>query len=279
MNEDLKSYFFDIGSYNYKIQRLELLSNNNNLNLGTYRYKISYISKESGKLLRDVFMVGKFIKLKRNPYKIDDSMMRVSNYYHRMKALRKIKKINYSFRMFENNLEFVECVNFNKEDLFRTIFLKDLNLNSDEVIPINHKNLFNKEILRKKGGRVWLYIFEKVMEDVVILFENNFFIDYLDLWMVIFKESEVDLEIVDLDCLTKRKEIHFENYFVFCQVLANALKKFINRRNVKEYERIIQKTLGKYFSERQIRIYFEKKLFSSYKIKLDFSEVINGWTN
>ena len=250
-----RNYIFNYKKFYFKVERLELLSEEVNLNVGVYKYKISYISKKTNKIKKNVFMVGKTVKTKDkyifNPIQ-KNNHNRINKYFETMKILKNNKIISYSVRRFKE-LENVECLNFDKAELDNIFFMKDLSLEG-EVFPINKQDKFNSEIIEKYGEAVWMVVFERIISEIIYLIKKHVYISSIDVWLAVFNGNSFELEIIDLD------HFHFVNFIesiALSELLVNIsehLTEIIDKDNFEKYDKIIKKHFNPYLEniEREI---------------------------
>jgi hypothetical protein len=249
-----KNFIFNYNKFYFKVERLELLSEDDNLNVGVYKYKISYFSKKNNKFKKYIFMVGKTVKLKEKymPNPNQQDIDRIERYFETMKILKKRKIVSYSVRRFKD-LENVECVNFDKIELDDIFFLKDLSLIGD-VLPINKKDKFNSKIYEKYGEAVWMAIFEKMIINIVYLTKKNIYVGSLDVWLVIFNNKSIKLEIVDLDHFYIVNFIGRNELSELLVTVTEHLTEIINEDNFVKYDKIIKKYFNPFLKDMNLEI-------------------------
>lgn len=253
-----RNYIFNYKKFYFKVERLKLLSEEYNFNQAVYKYKISYFSKKNDKLKKELIMVGKTIKTKEQYIKKTyfDDPKRVDHYFEILKILKISKAISYSVRRFKE-LENVECVNFEKKDLYNLIFMKDFNIDG-EVFPINEGPKFNSKIIEKKGEDVWMVVFERIMSELVFLTKRHVYLSSLDIWLVIFNGNNFELEIVDVDFMYFVKFVDRDNISELLVNVSEHLSKFINEDNFYRYKEIIERTFNPFLREMELVIEADK---------------------
>lgn len=191
-----------------------------------FLYKIEYFKNDSLKTV--AYLAGKQIS---NPDFYNEERK-----YVLLKKLRIVKFTVRKFSTFNN----VECTNFDSSSLKKMIFLSDLTLKGYNVEPINIRDKLNLKIISKLSRQQKLYLFNKILLDLVLLLENNFFIRQFDLWFLIYNDKEIYLEIVDLDFLIQIGSNQDE--FITKKALKTMFLQMINTN--KEIEEIIREILS-----------------------------------
>lgn len=171
----------------YNIEFIRQISNNSQSSIVNL-FKVEFLSTESKNIIKTFFLVGKTFK----------SSNEINEYVEKYNCLSELNFINFPAFVFENNVE-VNLKGIRKEELNLTLFLVNFSVGHN-VIPINNKNSLNKQIFNF-SKKIRIKIYEKTLEDLEKLIENDIWISYFDLWFIIYSKTQVHMEIVDLDFL------------------------------------------------------------------------------
>lgn len=194
--------------YTYEITKLESLGKGF-INEGVYRFKIDYyltsrkcFIKKSKENRGTIYLAGKIFV---NNLKFNDSV-------NAFIQLRKKKIINYSVRQFDLKKTDIKINNCSLSEIEKCIFLTDFTLGEFIVEPINIIGLPN-HYLDKLNLTQKTNIFREIFDSLLILYENSIYVKIVDIWMIIKKDNNIRIEVVDLDNLTNVKESDFPDSF------------------------------------------------------------------
>jgi hypothetical protein len=199
-------------NYNYKITKLNLLGKGF-VNEGVFKYQIEYFNKNN-KLKHTQIMAGKTLSYSINLYK------------DLISFLKKHKLIDYTIRKFNLEKTQINTINFSKPELKNILFLTDFSLQNHNIEPINifdDVNTLNPIIYTQLTLVQQNFIFTQILDSWLEITNYDLRIEDFDLWLVIFNNSEIFVQLVDLDCLYHKN--HNEEHLDFTQ---NNLKCFLS---------------------------------------------------
>ncbi len=120
-------------------------------------------------------------------------------YESKFNYLKKQKLLNYTVRKFNLDSTSVICNNFEQEELEKIIFMSDFTLQNYSVKPINLFVKPNIELFNELSRTQITLLFEQLFDNWLKLTRENLLINEFDLWLVLYNDKEILVELVDLD--------------------------------------------------------------------------------